>query len=69
MPRPGIRLPLRNNPGRYLQRSRILSCELMAKLDTMTLRDGRGDKIVEAAFPSFAPAMRARMTSANLAIA
>jgi hypothetical protein len=41
----------------------------MAKLDTMTLRDGRGDKIVEAAFPSFAPAMRARMTSANLAIA
>jgi hypothetical protein len=44
MPRPGIRLPLRNNPGRYPRRSRILSCEFMAKLGTMSLDYRRDDK-------------------------
>jgi len=49
--RGGIHLPLRNNPSRYPQQSRILSCEFMVKLGTMTLT-------VEGAFGRFAPAMR-----------
>jgi hypothetical protein len=70
MPRPGIHLSLRNVPVNILSKSFVAWLPTIANPLLRVYGEARHhDLTVDAAFTSFARAMRARVTSANLAIA